>query len=114
MDQVRLLRANRASLFTAFVAVVAIGVIVSAATVNGWDKGSPADHAAFDPVAVGLTGGGLAQLIIGVLGVLLISAEFSSGTIRSTFAAVPDRRLVLGSKVVVLIAAPSWSPWRVP
>lgn len=98
----RSLRANRASLFAAFVAVVVIGIIVSAATVNGWDKASASDHAAFDPVAVGLTGGGLAQLVIGVLGVLVISAEFSSGTIRSTFAAVPDRRIVLGTKAAVL------------
>ncbi|HEX4017334.1 MAG TPA: ABC transporter permease [Frankiaceae bacterium] len=98
----RSLRANRVALFTAFVSVVGIGIIVSAATVKGWDTASAADRAAFDPVAIGLSGGGLAQLIIGVLGVLLISSEFSSGTIRSTFAAVPDRRLVLASKTAVL------------
>jgi ABC-2 type transport system permease protein len=98
----RSLRANRAALFTAFASVVGIGIIVCAATVKGWDTASAADRAAFDPVAGGLSGGGLAQLIIGVLGVLLISSEFSSGTIRSTFAAVPDRRLVLGSKAAVL------------
>jgi ABC-2 type transport system permease protein len=98
----RSLRANRAALFTAFVSVLGIGIIVCAATVKGWDTASAADRAAFDPVAGGLSGGGLAQLIIGVLGVLLISAEFHSGTIRSTLAAVPDRRLVLASKAAVL------------
>jgi ABC-2 type transport system permease protein len=98
----RSLRANRAALFTAFVSVVGIGIIVCAATVKGWDTASAADRAAFDPVAGGLSGGGLAQLIVGVLGVLLISSEFSSGSIRSTFAAVPDRRLVLASKAAVL------------
>jgi ABC-2 type transport system permease protein len=100
----RSLRANRAALVTAFISVLGIGIIVCAATVKGWDTASAADRAAFDPVAGGLSGGGLAQLIIGVLGVLLISAEFSSGTIRSTLAAVPDRRIVLGSKAAVLAA----------
>jgi ABC-2 type transport system permease protein len=101
----RSLRGNRASLAAAFVSVVGIGIIVSAATVKGWDTGSAGDHAAFDPVAVGLSGGGLAQLIIGVLGVLIVGAEFSSGTIRSTFAAVPNRGFVLGTKAAVLAAA---------
>ena len=33
----------------------------------------------------------LAQLAIGVLGVLVVSAEYSTGTIRATFSAVPRR-----------------------
>jgi hypothetical protein len=104
LTKFRSLRANRASLLIALVAVVGIGSAVSAATANGWDTSSAADHAAFDPVAVGLTGGALAQFIMGVLGVLVITAEFSSGTIASTFAAVPDRRIVLASKAVMVTA----------
>ena len=43
----------------------------------------------------------LAQLAIGVLGVLIITSEYSSGMIRTTFTAVPQRGLVLAVKAVV-------------
>lgn len=43
----------------------------------------------------------LSQLAIGVLGVLIVTAEYSSGMIRTTFTAVPQRGLVLTTKAVV-------------
>jgi ABC-2 type transport system permease protein len=43
----------------------------------------------------------LAQLFVGALGVLLISSEYSSGTIRTTFAAMPRRGRVLAAKALV-------------
>ncbi len=43
----------------------------------------------------------LSQLAIGVLGVLIISTEYSSGMIRTTFASVPQRGVVLAVKAVV-------------
>jgi ABC-2 type transport system permease protein len=43
----------------------------------------------------------LAQLIIGVLGVLFVTGEYGTGMIRSTFAAVPRRWPVIGAKAVV-------------
>lgn len=45
---------------------------------------------------------GLAQLPVVVLGVLVISGEYSTGMIRSTFAAVPRRLPALWAKAVVL------------
>ena len=52
-------------------------------------------------------GYGVAQLTLGVLGVLAITTEYSTGMIRSTFAAVPGRLPALGAKalIVALIAA---------
>jgi hypothetical protein len=41
------------------------------------------------------------QLVIGVLGVLVMSAEYGTGTIRSTLAAIPNRPLVLATKSAV-------------
>jgi ABC-type transport system involved in multi-copper enzyme maturation permease subunit len=52
-------------------------------------------------VAVALAGITLAQLAIGVLGVLFTAGEYSTGMIRSTLAAVPRRLPVLWSKVLV-------------
>jgi ABC-type transport system involved in multi-copper enzyme maturation permease subunit len=65
----------------------------------------PADPAGFDAVAVSLAGVQLAQLAVGVLGVLVITNEYTSGLIRTTFAAVPRRTLVLWSKATILAAA---------
>ncbi len=43
----------------------------------------------------------LGQLLIGALGVLFVSGEYSTGMIRSTFAAVPKRLPVLWAKLLV-------------
>lgn len=43
----------------------------------------------------------LGQLLIGALGVLFVTGEYSTGMIRSTLAAVPRRQPVLRAKVVV-------------
>jgi hypothetical protein len=62
---------------------------------------SAADRATFDPTNDGFTGLILGQLAFGVLGVLAITSEFSSGMIRSTLAAVPRRPLLLAAKAAV-------------
>ena len=54
-----------------------------------------------DPTRRSLIGIFLGQLIFGVLGVLVISAEYGTGTIRATLSAVPRRAVVLGAKVLV-------------
>jgi ABC-2 type transport system permease protein len=46
----------------------------------------------------------LGQLLIGALGVLFVSGEYSTGMIRSTFAATPRRLPVLWAKLVVLVS----------
>ncbi|UQX86914.1 ABC transporter permease [Jatrophihabitans telluris] len=43
----------------------------------------------------------LGQLLIGALGVLFVSGEYSTGMIRSTFAAVPRRLPVLWAKLML-------------
>jgi ABC-type transport system involved in multi-copper enzyme maturation permease subunit len=48
-----------------------------------------------------LGGAVLAQLLIGALGVLVITGEYSCGMIRATFAATPRRGLVLAAKAAV-------------
>ncbi len=48
-----------------------------------------------------LGGAILAQLLLGALGVLVMTGEYGSGMIRSTFAAVPRRRIVLAAKAIV-------------
>jgi len=54
-----------------------------------------------DPTRRSLIGVFLGQLIFGVLGVLVMSAEYGTGTIRATLSAVPRRPVVLSAKVLV-------------
>jgi ABC-2 type transport system permease protein len=45
----------------------------------------------------------LAQLVLGVVGVLAFSGEYGTGMIRATLAVVPSRLPVLWAKVIVLV-----------
>jgi hypothetical protein len=54
-----------------------------------------------DPTARSLIGIFLGQLVFGVLGVLIMSAEYGTGTIRATLSAVPRRPVVLAAKILV-------------
>ena len=54
-----------------------------------------------DPTRRSLVGIFLGQLIFGVLGVLVMSAEYGTGTIRATLSAVPRRPVVLSAKILV-------------
>ena len=87
-------------------AVITIGVaILGTATVpGGWNTMSLGDRLTFDPTSRSLTGLLFSQLVIGVLGVLVMSAEYGTGTIRSTLAAIPNRPLVLATKSAVFAA----------
>lgn len=58
----------------------------------------------FHPLRVSLAGVNFAQLAIGVLGVLVITAEYSTGMIRARFSAVPKRLPVLWGKALVFAA----------
>jgi ABC-2 type transport system permease protein len=65
---------------------------------------SPGDLAAQDPTNMAMSGLILGQLAIAVLGVLVVCSEYSTGGIKVTFTAVPDRMRVLAAKGVVLAA----------
>jgi len=87
--------------FGALAASVASGA-VTPTNPNGGGGGGRGPFASVDPTAISLAGVTLAQLIIGILGVLVVSNEYANGMIRNTFAAVPRRLPVLWAKVLVL------------
>ena len=87
--------------------VLAAGMIGLATLVMAhqhWATMSAADRASFDPTNNSYAGLAIGQLAIGVLGVLAVTSEFSSGMIRATLAAVPRRPLVLAAKAAVVAA----------
>lgn len=93
------LRSVRSTWWLAIAAVVAM-----AATGIGVGLG----YRSHTPVATAaqilnnsLGGAIMAQLLLGALGVLMVTGEYGTGMIRSTFAAVPRRRTVLAAKALV-------------
>lgn len=59
----------------------------------------------FDPTQSSLTGLIVAGLTGGVFGALLITAEYSSGTIRASLSATPRRVSLLAAKIGVTVVA---------
>src|SRR5712691_1741097 len=81
------------------VAVAAVLAIVLPGHLSAHQK------ATIDSVRVSLGGLHLSQIAVGLLGVLAVTSEYGSGMIRATLAAVPQRRLLLTAKALVLAAA---------
>jgi ABC-2 type transport system permease protein len=95
------LRSTRWALLATAVMTIGFGLIASAVTVSRWASLSAADKASFDPLNTSLLGVRFGVLAIGVLGVLLITGEYTTGMIRSTMTAVPKRLPVLWGKTGV-------------
>jgi ABC-2 type transport system permease protein len=81
--------------------VIGVGIAVLSYYPGHWAHMSAAARASFDPTNDGYPGMAIAQLAVGVAGVLVMTGEHASGSIRSTLAAIPSRRLLLTAKAVV-------------
>ena len=111
--KLRTLRSTRYALLAGVAMTIGFAIIPALVNASRWSTMSAADRAGFHPLETSLIGVTIAQLAIGVLGVLVISGEYSTGMIRSTFAAVPKRLPVLWAKagvfglVTLVLALPS-------
>ena len=94
------LRSTRWSLLVGMLLTVAFPIIFSVVTEQRWATLSAADRAGRSGLDIALAGVNVAQLAIAVLGVLVISGEYSTGMIRATFTAVPKRLPVLWAKLL--------------
>ena len=99
--KLRSVRSTRWSLAAAVVFTIGIAALACAVVSHHWPHMSAADRADFHPLEVNLAGVQLAQLALGVLGVLVITAEYSTGMIRASMTAVPRRLPVLWAKAIV-------------
>jgi len=95
------LRSTRWSLGVGFLLTIAFPVIFATVTATHWAHMSLHDRADRHPLDIALAGVNVGQLAIAVLGVLVITGEYSTGMIRSTFIAVPKRLPVLWAKLGV-------------
>lgn len=98
-------RTVRSTYWTLLAAVIFNVVLAALLAIFIPGQLSAQDKATFDSTRVSLGGIHLSQVAFGVLGVLLITSEYSSGMIRATLSAVPQRRLLLAAKAIVFTAA---------
>jgi len=94
------LRSSWITLGVAVLFLVMIGVIAAALYTPDGPLGGK-DAASGAALTLALAGTNLAALAVGALGVLLSAGEYSTGMVRSTFAAVPGRLPVLWAKCAV-------------
>ena len=95
------LRSTRWSLLVAVLLTIGLPLLFAAVTSSHWGSMSPHDRADRHPLDIALAGVNLSQLAIGVLGVLVITGEYSTGMIRASLTAVPKRLPVLWGKGAV-------------
>jgi hypothetical protein len=96
--KMRSLRSTTLTLLAAVLAMIALAGIIGAATNSHWARMDLTERLRFNAVDRSLAGVHLAQLAIGVLGVLVISGEYATGMVRATMSAVPRRLPVLWAK----------------
>jgi ABC-2 type transport system permease protein len=94
------LRSTRWSLAAGLLGLL-LGIVVAIFDMSRWSTLPLDTRLHYKSVDTALIGWHLSELAIGVLGVLVITGEYSTGMIRSTFMAVPKRLPVLWAKVLV-------------
>ncbi len=95
------LRSLRSTTWALLVTVVG-ALAVTGLSANHVATRNNRNFGGFDPTNMALVGLALASLCLGVLGVLAISGEYGTGTMRSSLSAVPRRTSLVVSKVLVV------------
>ncbi|KQM83276.1 ABC transporter permease subunit [Agromyces sp. Leaf222] len=108
--KLRSLRSTTWSYLIVIAISLGMALIMSLSMVGGMGGGldvgaAPADQQAQLVLQASVFGVYFGQLVAGVLGVLVISGEYTTGMIRSTLTAVPKRLPALAAKAVVLFVA---------
>jgi ABC-2 type transport system permease protein len=97
--KIRSVRSTYWTLIAMFVVVVGFGALAS------WGAATHGPHGPdFDAARQSLAGLYIGQLIMGVLGVLVISSEYSTGMIRTSLTTNPHRGMMIAAKGVVFTA----------
>ncbi|MXM68571.1 ABC transporter permease subunit [Streptomyces sp. HUCO-GS316] len=89
------------TLSIAVVVTLALGMLISALSKSEFDNLGRNERLSFDPTFISFAGMTLGQLAMIVFGVLVVSNEYSTGMIRTSLAAVPQRGTFLFSKIAV-------------
>jgi ABC-2 type transport system permease protein len=96
--KIRSTRSTYWTLLALVVVTVGIGALATAGTAS---HPQGLDRATFDATQQSLAGLYVGQLVIAVLGALTITAEYSTGMIRTSLAVQPRRGVLFAAKAVV-------------
>jgi ABC-2 type transport system permease protein len=97
--KIRTVRSTVWSLLLAFALCGGLSLLFGLALRGGFDRMDPAARDNFDPVLSGFYSLTIGQIALVVFGVLQVSGEYGSGSIRASLTAVPRRGLFFGAKV---------------
>ncbi|GGN77205.1 ABC transporter [Streptomyces albiflavescens] len=89
------------TLSLAAIVTIALGILISLLSKNEFDNMPVRERLSFDPTFISFAGMTLGQLAMIVFGVLVVGNEYSTGMIRTSLAAVPQRGTFLFSKIAV-------------
>ena len=100
--KIRSVRSTYWTLLVLLAVSIGIGAAITGGTAANWSHMGPPDRASFDPTQASVAGlFYLGQLVIVVLGAMTLTAEYSTGMIRTSLTAMPRRVVMYSSKVVV-------------
>jgi ABC-2 type transport system permease protein len=90
----------------AFAAVLALGftAVVDLVQVSQWHSLTAQQRGTFDATSASLFGMLFAATLLGALAVRTVTTEYTTGMIRTTFSAMPSRRLVIAAKAATVAA----------
>jgi ABC-2 type transport system permease protein len=83
---------------------IGFSVAVTLSQSSQWHTMTAQQRQVFDPTSASMSGVMIAAVLLGTLAVRTVTAEYSTGMIRSTFSAMPARPLVLAAKAAVTAA----------
>ncbi|MGW3242302.1 ABC transporter permease [Streptomyces sp. NPDC001070] len=99
--KVKSVRSTVWTLASALLVTIVISGLLCLLINSQWKNTSDQDRLGFDPTSASFSGLILGQLALIVFGVLVVTGEYSTGMIRTSLAAVPQRAAFYTSKVVV-------------
>jgi ABC-2 type transport system permease protein len=99
ITKIRSVRSTYWTLFALVVVTVGFGALAS------WGAANHGDHGPFfDATMRSLGGLYISQLVIAVLGVIVVTSEYTTGMIRTTLMTMPRRSTMMAAKAVVFTA----------
>jgi len=99
--KIRSVRSTYWTMLVLFVVCVGLGALITSLTAAHWSQTSPADRATFDAARNSLLGLYFGQFVIVVLGALTITAEYTTGMIRTSLTAMPRRGIFYLAKALI-------------
>ncbi len=86
----------------AIVLSIGLTALASVAIGSTWSGWSASDRESFEPITFSFSGLIVGGILITILGVLVVSSEYSSGMIRQTLTVTPRRGRLLAAKALII------------